>query len=537
VSDSDNWNIADTVEAFARAIPDATAVVQDERRLTWREFDRRADGIAATLLEGGLVHQDRVAQYLYNGPEYLEAFVAATKASLVPVNTNYRYADDELAHLWNDADAAAVVFHGSFTDTVARVRERVATVRVWLWVDDGSGPCPTWAIPYETAAAAAPRAASSARSGSDLVFIYTGGTTGLPKGVMWRQSSIVGPIAEAGRQGPADLDSYVQARVARGPGDKLLPAPPLMHGTGLLAAVRGLVIGGTVVMLGSRRFDAIELWDVVEREQVQLLTIVGDAFARPMLDALDAEPGRWDLGRLRSIMSAGAMFSEPVKRGLLGHVAGLKLLDQLGSSENGAGATSLSRAGELNETGAFRPQVGVRVIGDDGCDVEPGSGRVGVIAIPGGAEGYHKDPAKTAATFPLIEGARYTVAGDHATVEADGSIHFLGRGSVCINTGGEKVFPEEVEEALKTHPAVHDAIVVGVPDERFGEVITAVVELLDEGVDDLELIDHVKSLLARYKAPRKVVRVDSVGRAPNGKVDYPATRALAAERLDRVTAG
>ncbi|MEA3020286.1 MAG: 3-oxocholest-4-en-26-oate---CoA ligase [Actinomycetota bacterium] len=537
MSDSDNWNIADTVEAFARAIPDATAVVQDERRLTWREFDRRADGIAATLLEGGLVHQDRVAQYLYNGPEYLEAFVAATKASLVPVNTNYRYADDELAHLWNDADAAAVVFHGSFTDTVARVRERVATVRVWLWVDDGSGPCPTWAIPYETAAAAAPRAASSARSGSDLVFIYTGGTTGLPKGVMWRQSSIVGPIAEAGRQGPADIDSYVQARVARGPGDKLLPAPPLMHGTGLLAAVRGLVIGGTVVMLGSRRFDAIELWDVVEREQVQLLTIVGDAFARPMLDALDAEPGRWDLGRLRSIMSAGAMFSEPVKRGLLGHVAGLKLLDQLGSSENGAGATSLSRAGELNETGAFRPQVGVRVIGDDGCDVEPGSGRVGVIAIPGGAEGYHKDPAKTAATFPLIEGARYTVAGDHATVEADGSIHFLGRGSVCINTGGEKVFPEEVEEALKSHSAVRDAIVVGLPDERFGEAITAVVELIDQGVEDAELIKYVKSRLARYKAPRKVVRVDSVGRAPNGKVDYPATRALAVERLGGVTTG
>jgi fatty-acyl-CoA synthase len=290
-------------------------------------------------------------------------------------------------------------------------------------------------------------------------------------------------------------------------------------------------------MLGSRRFDGVELWGVVEREQVKLLTIVGDAFARPMLDALDADPGRWNLGQLRSILSAGAMFSEPLKRGLLRHMADLKIVDQLGSSENGGGATSVSRSGQLDETAAFRPQPGVRVIGDDGCDIRPGSGRVGVIAIPGGAEGYHKDPAKTAATFPVIDGARYTVAGDHATVEADGSIRFLGRGSVCINTGGEKVFPEEVEEALKTHSAVHDAIVVGIPDERLGEAIAAVVELVDQGVDDAELINHVKSRLARYKAPRHVVRVDSVGRAANGKTDYPAIRALALERLDGVTTG
>jgi fatty-acyl-CoA synthase len=194
----------------------------------------------------------------------------------------------------------------------------------------------------------------------------------------------------------------------------------------------------------------------------------------------------------------------------------------------------MTRSGHIDETAAFRPQPGVRVIGDDGCDVRPGSGQVGVIAIPGGAEGYHKDPAKTAATFPIIDGVRYTVAGDHATIEADGSIRFVGRGSGCINTGGEKVFPEEVEESLKTHAAVRDAIVVGTPDKRFGEAITAVVELRDQRVDDAELIDHVKSRLARYKAPRHVVRVDSVGRAPNGKVDYPATRALAVERLASV---
>jgi fatty-acyl-CoA synthase len=273
------------------------------------------------------------------------------------------------------------------------------------------------------------------------------------------------------------------------------------------------------------------LWDVTEREHVGLLTVVGDAFARPMLGALDAEPDRWKLSDLRLIVSAGAMFSEPIKRGLLGHLAGLKLIDQLGSTENPGAAMSLSQSGQLSGTGAFHPGPGVRVIREDGRDVEPGSGQTGVLAIPGGAEGYHKDPVKTAATFRMIDGRRYTVAGDHATIEADGSICFLGRGSVCINTGGEKVFPEEVEEALKSHAAVRDAIVVGVPDDRFGEAITAVVELDDRGVEDSDLIEHVKTRLARYKAPRHIVRVDSVGRAPNGKADYQATRALAGDEV------
>jgi acyl-CoA synthetase (AMP-forming)/AMP-acid ligase II len=527
------WNIADICEAFAGAIPDAPAVVQGDRRVSWRDFDRRAGGVAATLLAAQLGHQDRVALYLYNCPEYLEAFLAATKASLVPVNTNYRYADDELTYLWDDADAVAVVFHGTFTDTIERVRGRLATVRLWLWVDDGTNPCPAWAVPYETAATAAPTTAPWPRTGDDLVFIYTGGTTGLPKGVMWRQSSFI--RSATGSRSSGGLDDYVRSCVASAPSQVVLPAPPLMHGTGVMAALRCLVTGGTVALLTGRKFDAAELWEVVEREHVQMLAVVGDVFARPMLDALDAEPSRWQLSCLRLIASAGAMFSEPTKRGLFGHLPDVKLLDQLGSSENAGAATSVSRAGRLHETAAFRPQPGVRVIGDDGRDVVPGSGEVGVIAIPGGANGYHKDPAKTAATFPLIDGKRYTVAGDHATIEADGSIRFLGRGSGCINTGGEKVFPEEVEEALKTHASVRDAIVVGIPDDRFGEAITAVVELADADVDDAALLDHVKARLARYKAPRHLVRVDSLRRAPNGKPDYPATRALAIEQLAQRT--
>ena len=528
---SEGWNAADVYEAFARAIPDATAVVQGDRVLSWAELDRRADGVAATFLAGGLDHQDRVGLYLQNCPEYLEAYVAATKASLVPVNTNFRYADDELAYLWDDADAAAVVFHGSFTESADRVRSRVPTVRLWLWVDDGSGPCPEWAVPYETAAGAQPTTAPWDRSGDDLVFLYTGGTTGLPKGVMWRQSSLIDMTFTPESPRPAELEDYIRTQAARGPGHVVLPAPPLMHGTGGSTATNALLRGGAVALLPSRRFDAVELWDVVEREQVRLISVVGDAFARPMADALDAEPGRWDLSSLRSIVSAGAMFSEPIKRRILAHHPKLKLVDQLGSSENSGAGFNVTRAGESGETGGFRPQPGVRVIDTDGRDVEPGSGVVGVIAIPGGAEGYHKDPVKTAATFPLIDGVRYTVAGDHATIGSDGSLQLLGRGSVCINTGGEKVFPEEVEEALKTHDLVRDAIVVGVPDERFGEAITAVIELVDEGVDDDEIIDHVKSRLARYKAPKHLVRVESVGRAPNGKADYPATRALALTHL------
>jgi acyl-CoA synthetase (AMP-forming)/AMP-acid ligase II len=523
-------NVADVCEAFARARPEATAVVQGHHRVSWGEFDRRAGGVAAALLGAGLDRQDRVALYLHNTPEYLEAFVAATKASFVPVNTNYRYADDELRHLWNDADAAAVVFHGRFADTAERVRRRVPTVRLWLWVDDGTGPCPSWAVPFEAAAALPSTSAPWERSAHDLVFVYTGGTTGLPKGVMWEQSTLVAPGVAAGGGTASSVEEHVARCIERDRVDVVLPAPPLMHGTGMMTALRGLLNGGTVALLPGGRFEAVALLDTLAAEQVVMASIVGDAFGRPTMEALDTQPGRWDLSALRVLMSAGAMFSEPVKRGILAHVPHVLIVDQLGSSENAGAAFSYTGADTPGSTAAFRPEPGVRVLAPDGRDVEPGSGEVGVIAIPGGAVGYHKDPVKTAATFPVIDGVRYTVAGDHATIEADGTLRLLGRGSVCINTGGEKVFPEEVEEALKTHPSIRDAVVVGVPDPRMGEAIAAAVELADQ-VGEAELIEHVKGRLARYKAPRHVIGVESVGRAPNGKADYPATRALVLERL------
>lgn len=525
----DWWNVADISEAVAEAIPNRVAVSQGEHTVTWATLNSRADGVAATLVDAGLERQDRVALYMYNAPEYLESFIAATKVSLVPVNTNFRYRDAELVYLWTNADAAAVVFHSAFTESVDRIRHQVPTVKQWIWVDDGHGECPPWAISYDNAAAAPVSPAPWPRSADDLIFIYTGGTTGMPKGVMVKQRQLlVLPM----RFAPTERSELISELATRTRGDTILVAPPLMHGTGTLAALQGLLTGGAVSLLPGRRFDPLELWDTAARDEVAQICIVGDAFARPMLDALTTHPGRWQLAGLHRVISAGAMFSEPVKRGLMKAIPGLTILDQLGSTENGGAGTLVSEAGSDFDTGVFELAPGVRVIDADNRDVVAGSGVVGRIAIPGGALGYHKDPERTAQTFIVLDGRRYTVAGDFATVESDGTVRLLGRGSQCINTGGEKVFAEEVEEALKSHAAVKDALVVGTPDERFGNVVTAVVET-DDSITDQELIHHVKSTLASYKAPRNVVRVDSVGRAPNGKADYPAIRTLAMERLSR----
>lgn len=523
------WNVADICEAVAAEIPDHIAISQGDRKLRWRDFDRRADGLAATLLHAGLQQQDRVALYMYNSPEYLESFVAATKASLVPVNTNFRYRDGELAYLWSNADAAAVIFHGRFSETAGRVRRELPGIKAWVWVDDGTGECPSWATPYETAATTPTYTAAWPRSIDDLIFLYTGGTTGLPKGVMFKQCQM---LALPMRFAPTELNVLVRGLTERGPGDTMLIAPPLMHGTGTVAALQALLSGGTASLLPSRRFDPIELWDTVDRDDVTQICIVGDAFARPMCDALQENVGRWQIRKLNRVVSAGAMFSEGVKHELMGLVPGLSIFDQLGSTENGGAGTLVSSAGTNSPTGTFELAPGVRVIDGDNRDVVAGSGVAGRIAIPGGAIGYHKDPDRSAQTFLVLDGRRYTVAGDFATIESDGTVRLLGRGSQCINTGGEKVFAEEVEEVLKSHPGVNDAVVVGTPHQRFGSVVTAVVEATDDA-DDEALVEHVRAVLAAYKAPRHIVRVASLGRAPNGKADYPTIRTLAIEQLSR----
>ena len=541
-----DWNFADTWEVVARVRPDADALVHGDRRLSWAQLARRADGIAAALLGAGLGHQAKVAQYLYNTPEYVESFFAAMKAGMAPVNTNYRYTADELVYLWDNADVEAVVFDHEFTGRVEEIRGRLPKVRLWLVVGPAGGPveAPPWAVAYESAATAGAGVARPpwGRSGDDLILIYTGGTTGLPKGVMWRQDDLWAILNRtASLRYPEDggLDD-VAARLAapskRTP-PRLLPGPPLMHGTGMFSAMSALASGGALVLAPSRKFNAVEVLDTVERERVTELVIVGDAFARPLLDALDANPGRWDLSSLWLILSSGVMWSAEVRAGLLRQHPGLMLVDTLGSSEAIGMASSRSSSGAAPSTAGFKLSDHTRVIAAEGHDVVPGSGEMGLVALRGrGSIGYYKDEAKTAATYRLIDGERWSIPGDWATIEADGTVRLLGRGSVCINTGGEKVFPEEVEAALLTHPGVVDAVVVGIPDERFGEQVTAVVVPdPDGGPSTQELMDHVKGRLANFKAPRQVLFTTTLNRAANGKADYAALRARAAAELGAAT--
>jgi acyl-CoA synthetase (AMP-forming)/AMP-acid ligase II len=518
------WNFADVWEHHADRFGPAQAQVQGDRRFTWSEFDRRADGVAGALVEAGATRQDKVAHYLYNCPEYLETTFALFKAGLVPVNTNYRYGADELAYLWDNADAVAVVFHGTFAERIESLRHRVPRVRTWLWVDDASGPCPDWAQPYEAAATAGTERFVPAwgRTGDDLYLLYTGGTTGMPKGVMWRQDDVIMMMEANARRPLPDEPSLValEARVPK-PGPVAIPAAPLMHGTGGFNAMNTLMLGGSIVTVLGRHFDPVELLDTVQRERVNSMSIVGDAFAKPILRALDAEPDRWDISSLRLIASSGVIWAAETKQGLLRHNPRLMLLDSLGSSEAIGMASSMTTAESDASTATFKLSPKTRVIGDDGDDVAPGSGERGLVALRGRVPlGYYKDEAKSAATFVVIDGARYSIPGDWAEVDADGTVRLLGRGSQCINTGGEKVYPEEVEEALKLHPAVADAAVVGVPDERFGEAISAIVELHPGAhTDEGELIAHVKDRLAHYKAPKRVL-LAPVDRAANGKLDY-----------------
>jgi 3-oxocholest-4-en-26-oate---CoA ligase len=534
-----DWNYADVWETVADAQPALPAVTQGSRTVSWEEFDHGADGVAQFLLDLGVAQQDKVAMYLYNCPEYLQSTFAIVKVGLVPVNTNYRYGDDELSYLWDNADAAAVVFHGTFAERIEGILDRVPRVKGWLWVDDGSGPCPEWASPYDDAAKSAIGRVRApwGRSGDDLYMLYTGGTTGMPKGVMWRQDDLFARLIDSAvRHYPVDggLEA-VRAAIEAGPGGvTVLPACPLMHGTGNFPSNTVLAEGGRVCLLESRRYDPVELLDTIEREKVNGLVFVGDPFARPMLAALDAHPAKWDLSSLLMIISSGAMWSEPIKEGLLAHHPGMLLVDAFSSSEALGMGVSVSASGAAAKTATFTLGPDVKVLTDDGRQVEPGSEEIGVLALGGrNPLGYYKDAEKSERTFKVIDGVRYSIPGDFAQVDADGTIHLLGRGSVSINSGGEKIFPEEVEEALKTHDAVRDAVVVGIPDPGFGEQVVAVIEPVD-GTDvpsEADLIAHVKERLASFKAPRRVRVVASIGRAANGKVDYKRHRAESMEEF------
>jgi len=537
------WNYANLWESVARATPPPPARNNWELVLNGEQLDRPANALARRLVDKGLTHQSKVAAYLYNGPEYIETYYAAFKAGLVPFNTNYRYSGDELVYLFDNADAEAVVFHASFAETAASVRERLPKVKAWIAVAEEGFPVPDWAEDYDAIVAGdgSRFEAPWGRSADDLLFMYTGGTTGMPKGVMWRQEDLfkglggganlllglppLETVEEAGIRAKANAQSAEPQAIT-------IPVAPLMHATGQFISFGQLISGGAIATLPSRKFDPAVLFDEVERLGVSGLIIVGLAFAAPMLECLEANPGRWTMPSLKRIVSSGTMWSAENKQGLLKHLPNIMLMDSLGSSEALGLASSASGGGVSAATAKFATGPNAAVFTEDGRRVAPGSGERGLVAVGGHTPlGYYKDEEKSAKTFRIFEGQRWSVPGDWATVEADGAITLLGRGSQVINTGGEKVFPEEVEESLKRFPGVRDAAVVGLPDPRFGERICAVVDVA--GGDQPSLADlqaHVKANLADYKVPRDLVFAPVV-RAPNGKLDYKLVRAQALEAL------
>jgi len=528
-SEHPEWTFADVWETIASAVPGRTALAHGPIKLSWGELNLRAEAIAATLLDAGLGLQDKVALYLHNSPAYMESTFAVLKARLVPVNTNYRYKGDELVQLWTDADAAAVIFHGAFAEQADRVRSQCPGVKVWLFVEDGCSPCPSWAVPLTTEISASEshdRYETGSRSGDDHILIYTGGTTGLPRGVIWRQHDLF--MASNTTRDPVNADmAYVRTRLEGVVPPVGLPAAPLMHGTGFVFATTVLNRGGTVVTLPGIKFDAAALLDAVVREKVSDLCIVGDAFCRPLVDALDREPSRWSLARLKVVSSSGMAWSPDVKARLLKHAPEALLVDSLSASEASGMGRSLTSAKSQGHPPRFTLGKNACLLDDQGVALNAGATTPGRLAVTGFIPlGYYKDPEKTAATFPVINGVRYAVPGDLGTINAEGTITLLGRGSACINTGGEKVYPEEVEEAIVSWPGIADALVVGIPHPRFGEMVTAAVAITaDADFNEEGLIKHVSGSLATHKVPKAIMLVGSIGRGPNGKADRRAVTA------------
>lgn len=537
-------NLGDAWEAVADQLSSEIALCHGNRRDTFGEFERRAARLAGALQAHGVGPDTKVALYLYNANEYLEGCLAAFKLRAVPVNVNYRYLADELHYLLENADAEVVIYHGALAERVQAVRERLPKLRLLIQVattDADRVPLLPGAHEFETLLNAHQPAPRIARSPDDLIFLYTGGTTGLPKGVMWRHRDLFRVLSQSyqaiGEVPETAEDAGVLAKRMRemGLSGPLLAAAPLMHGMAWFTSMGRLLVGSTVVSLAQRSFDAHELWSLVQEHRVAMCVIVGDAFARPMVRALEeaeAAGTPYDLSSLMVIVSGGVMWTPPFKQAFLDRGVPM-LIDGLGSSEATGIGMMISTAGTELETAKFQLNPTTRVFTEDGRAVAPGSGEIGMVAVAADSGiplGYYKDEAKTATTFKVIDGVRYSLPGDWARVEADGSITLLGRGSVCINTGGEKVFPEEVEEVVKRFPGVQDCVVVGVPDDRFGEAITAVVS--GSGALDGEALRHfVKEHLAGYKAPRHVVQVDDVYRSPSGKADFARTRQVALQRL------
>ncbi|MBV1894227.1 MAG: AMP-binding protein [Ilumatobacteraceae bacterium] len=526
-------HFASVWESIADVVPDQPAVTHGNLTRSWAEYDERAARLAAALCAAGLGHDSKTALYMYNSNEFMESEFASMKTRGVPVNVNYRYLDEELRYLLDNSDAEALIFHSSLGDRVARVVDQLPKLKLLIEVDDGDAGQVPGALAFEEVLATSEPMERITRSEDDMYMLYTGGTTGMPKGVMYSMGAMTGgfvsmvfpilglPLPEDASEIPGLVKQVYEA-------DELLvsiPAAPLMHGTGAwLGWFIPHLTGGEVVTMTSRRLDAHELLRSVEDRKVTNVIIVGDSFARPIVRALNEEKpdgSSYDTSSIKMFMSSGVMWTSEVKQQMIDKMEQVMLIDAMGSTEGGM-ANQMTMKGIDSETAKFEISPTTKVFADDDSEIVPGSNKIGMVASGSNVPlGYYKDKARSERTFRTIAGHRYSFPGDFAKVAADGTLILLGRGNQVINSGGEKVFPEEVEESVKRVGGVLDCLVVGVPDEKFGTAVTAVVSL-NEGaeVSEATIITAVKGDLAGYKAPKTVVFVAEVPRAPNGKADY-----------------
>ena len=539
-------NFASLWENIADLIPNETAIICGDQKKTWSEYDVVSSKLATGLSQAGLKTYSKAGLYLHNSNEYLEAQYSIFKIGGIPINVNYRYKSEELLYLLDNSDCEALFYQACYGDQINKIKNSLPGIKIWIEVEDGSESLVDDCVLYSSLIQTCNEMSRWKRPEDIIYMLYTGGTTGMPKGVMYNQAEFIQGMFKTlrgmGYELPADLskiNEYISDLHAKKELPVSLVGCPLMHGTGMwLGCFVPHNLGGAVATIPGLGFDPDKIWQECSRVNVTNIVIVGDAFARPMLNALEIAKENnqpYDLSSLKQITSSGVMWSAEVKAGLLKH-HDMRLMDTMGSTEGGMGA-SVSTRDSMAETATFKLNPGMIVLKDNGELVEPGSDDTGLLGISGDMAmipiGYYKDAKKSAETFREYKGTRYSFPGDYAKIESDGSIILLGRGSNCINSAGEKIYPEEVEEALKKDPLIFDCLVVGVPDERFGQKIVAIVSTVgNKIIDESEILTNVRERLAGYKLPKIILFSEIVERAPNGKANYKWAKLFAAQKLN-----
>ena len=537
-----NLDFASVWEMVSDLVPENDALICGEDIVTWKEYDDRASKIASALSEAGLGANSKAGLYLNNSNEYLIAQYAIFKVGGIPINVNYRYVEEELIYLLENSDAEAVFYHACYSSRIKEIAGSLPNIKAWIEVSDGTESKFDQSLKYEDLLNQHSPMKRIHRDPETIYMLYTGGTTGMPKGVMYKQGEFLvylfRTLKAMGYDVPedlSDLESRIEASKSGNAFIRSLVGCPLMHGTGMwLGAFLPLLLGGAAITTSNLGFDPDQLWAQVQNKKATNIVIVGDAFAKPMLDALNrgvSDGNAYDISSVQVIISSGVMWSAEVKQGLLEH-HNMKLMDTMGSTEGGMGASVTTRDNPP-ATAKFTLNPGVIVLADDGEILTPGSEKIGLIGTSGLVPvGYYKDEKKSAETFREVDGVRYSFPGDYAKLEADGTITLLGRGSNCINSAGEKIYPEEVEEALKKDASVFDCLVVGMPDEKFGQKIVAGVSTVDnQQINEAELIENTRKSIAGYKLPKTILFTDEVQRAPNGKANYKWAKTFAEEQL------